>query len=387
MLAVAVVLGVPTVGGAQEGASGTWGRVANTIHRGERIYSAVFFAGPPNPHSLPLYTRHPKEAERLNWNNDADIDFSFQQLISAGLNTVTLSYWGHEGETDQWGATWLFSQHRWPGSAGEGNYTEAEQVELARRCMRRATAQGLNVSPLLEVSPKFPFYAEFPEHVDPLVARSEWLLRALGAERNWLRMYDRNGKPRLAISLIETIHAGPVTAEQFAAGFDRAAAQIEKDTGYAVGFIIDPTPLPAYGSHDGPEPASLNRATILAISPFNITSQGLTRKEKQSDITEAERLEYAESILRRWSGSGIPLIAPILPGYDAHLVFPQNGSYGFSPAWRQRQKELAVRYGTGGVVVDCWNGWSEGYAIPPSVEDGDTHLRWVQDVIRSARMR
>jgi len=64
-------------------------------------------------------------------------------------------------------------------------------------------------------------------------------------------------------------------------------------------------------------------------------------------------------------------------------VFPETAVYGFGPAWRARQKALAVRYGRGGISVDTWNGWTEGYAIPPSVEDGDVHLRWVQDVVRS----
>lgn len=34
--------------------AGVWGRIANESRRGQRIVSGLFFAGPPNPNSLPL---------------------------------------------------------------------------------------------------------------------------------------------------------------------------------------------------------------------------------------------------------------------------------------------------------------------------------------------
>lgn len=359
------------------------GRIANANHAGDPILSALFFAGPPNPGSLPLYTRHPKQEDRLDWSSQREVDSALDQMKSVGLNTIKLSYFGHEGETDQWAPAWLFSRQKWPGT-GTGNYTDAEQAELARQFMRRAAAKDLNVAPMLEISPNFPFWWQFPTQLDNLVGRATWLLNNMGAERNWLRVYDANGKPRLVIWLIETIHVGPVTPEQFAAGFDVAAQQIEAATGYSVGFIIDPTPLPAYGSHDGPEPAALAAtSSVLAVNPFNITSQGPGLPKPQDQITEEERLAYAESILTRWSGSGLPLIAPVIPGYDAHIVFPGSGVYGFNATWRTRQKELAVKYGDGGVSIDTWNGWTEGYAIPPSVEDGSVHMHWAQQVVKA----
>jgi hypothetical protein len=359
------------------------GRIANPTQAGQRILSALFFAGPPNPGSLPLYTRHPKQADRLDWSSTRDVDFALGQMKSTGLNTIKLSYWGHENETDQWSPAWLFSRQKWPGT-GTGNYTDAEQAQLARDFMRRAAAKKLTVAPMLEVSPSFPFWAEFPGQLNNLVGRASWVLNNLGAEPNWLRVYDADGQPRYVIWLIETIHVGPIAPEQFAAGFDAAAEQIEAATGYRVGFIVDPTPLPGYGSHDGPEPAALEAtASVLAVNPFNITSQGVGESKPQDQITEAERLAYAESILSRWSESSLPLIAPVLPGFDAHLVFPGSGVYGFNANWRAREKELAVQYGDGGVSIDCWNGWTEGYAIPTSVEDGGVHMKWAKQVVKA----
>ncbi len=365
---------------------GIWGRIANDSHLNQRVTGALFFAGPPP--STALYTRHPKNASKLDWSNDADIEFALGQMTSVGLNTIKLSYWGNEGETDSWSPSWLFSQKRWPGDYRSGNYTEAEQAALALHFFQKAASQSLLVSPMLEVSPRFPFYAEFPSSLDNMVARSVWLLKNFGAEPNWLRLYDSTGQPRFVIWLIESIHAGAIDAETFAQGFDQAAQEIEAATGYKVGFILDPTPLPPYGTTAGPQPAALKkRASVLAINPFNIASQGITYKSNQNSITEDERQQYAESVMKKWSGSGIPFIAPVIPGYDAHIVFPDSPKFGFNDSWRERQKQLALQYASDGLTVDCWNGWTEGYAIPSSTENGDVHMRWVSDIVRRLRIK
>ena len=375
----------PVLAAPTPAARPAWGRIANTLHHGERLFSVLFFAGPPNPHSLPLYTRHPLAAGRTT-TGDGDMDGALTLLASAGLNTVKLSYWGHDGETDSSAPAWLFSRTRWPGDPKPGPYTQPEQVARARHFFAQARAHGLLVAPLLEVGPRFPFYADFPANLDPLVERAAWLLKNFGDEPNWLRVSDRDGQPRHVLWLIETIHGSAITPETFAQGFGTAAARLKQETGDDVGFILDPTPLPTYGSEAGPDPEALRRqASVLAINPFNITSQGIAYKANLGAITEEERRQYAESFLRRWAASGIPLIAPILPGYDAHLVFPGLPVYGFTAAWRKQQKALAVRYETDGLSVDTWNGWTEGYAIPPSVEDGSTNLEWVKETVKAIK--
>jgi len=296
-----------------------WGRIANAPHHGERLLSALFFAGPTNPGFLPLYTHHP--IAKAAAGGDGGMDDALALMASAGLNTVKLSYWGHDGETDSSAPAWLFSQTRWPGDPAPGPYTEAEQVALARRFFAQAQAHGLLVAPMLEVGPKFPFYADFPSNLDPLTRRAAWLLKLFGDEPNWLRVSDQNGTPRHVLWLIETIHGGPIDPDIFADGFGAAAVRLKRLTGYDAGFILDPTPLPPYGSEAGPDPEALKRhASVLAINPFNITSQGVAFKADLAAITEEERQQYDESVLKRWAASGIPLIAPIMPGYDAHRV-------------------------------------------------------------------
>ena len=364
-----------------------WGRIANPSHLGERPVSALFFAGPPNPNSLPLYTRHPLWPDRQDWSGPSDVRFVLSRFASPGLNTIKLSYFGHDGETDQWSPSWLFSRQRWSGD-GTGFYTEAEQVVRGRELFRIAAERNLLVAPMLEVSPAFRFWAEFPTNLKGLVGRAAWLLRNFGDAPNYLRIFDKDGRPRHVVWLIESIHVGPVDPIEFAAGFDRAADLLYDELGYRVGLVVDPSPLPAYGTHAGPEPAALREAaSILAVNPFNITSQGPGEPKPQDQITEAERLAYARSIMARWAGSGIPFIAPVIPGYDAHVVFPGSGVYGFNPAWRRAQRELALEFGSGGLSVDTWNGFTEGYAIPPTEEDGDVHLTWIRSTVAALRRR
>lgn len=369
-----------------------WGRIANRVHRHDRVYSGLFFAGPPKPFTRDnLYTRHPLDEDRLDWSNEADIRFAVAQVRQAGLNTVKLSYWGHEGrpgETDDSATALLFSRNRWPGEPGPPTYTEAEQVAKAWQLFHAAEQEDLLITPMLEVSAANQFWAYFPQSLGELVRRAGWLLRNFGSSPSFLRMYDRSGRPRHVISLIETIHVGPVDPVAFAAGFDQTAQILHDELGYAVGWTFDPTPLPAYGTHAGPEPAAMREASsVIAVNPFNITSQGPYAQDPQRPISEQERLQYAADTLRTWAGSGIPLIAAVTPGYDASKVFPQNGVYGFNPWWRERELELAVKFGNAGFSVDYWNGYSEGAAIPPTKEDGDVHQRWLADVIATHRRR
>jgi hypothetical protein len=77
----------------------------------------------------------------------------------------------------------------------------------------------------------------------------------------------------------------------------------------------------------------------------------------------------------------MPYIAPALPGYDAHIVFPHLAGYGFNAEWLRRQQELAVESGNAGVSFDTLNGYTEGYNIFPTEENGDTIARWARETI------
>jgi hypothetical protein len=366
-----------------------WGRIANhgSPFRGERTISSLFFGGPENPNSRPLYTRMPRDPRLLEWKTTTDIELALGQMAAAGVNTVKLSYFGRDGETEEFAPALMFSRRRWPGD-GDGNYTDAEQVAQARRLFRVAARRGLLVAPLIEVSLRFRFWEDFPARLEPLVERVCWLVGNLGDEPNFLEVYDSLGRPRVAVWLIETIHGGPIDPVVFAAGFDRAAELVRQRTGHRIGFFIDPTPLPGYGSHAGPDPVALRGVeSLLGINPYNITSQGPGPGKPQHEITDAERTAYATDIMTRWAGSGLPCIAPVLHGYDARFVFPppRTMPYGFHDLWMEHQLRLAERFAVDGLSVDPWNGWTEGCAIPPSEQDGNRYTDWWRRVVTHVR--
>ncbi|MEV0385587.1 hypothetical protein [Nonomuraea sp. NPDC050643] len=381
--------GLPPGQDPRRRATAVRGRIANDgRHQGDRILSALFFAGPPNPVTRQhFYARTPLEEGRLDWTDRADIDFAVQQFASAGLNTMKLSYFGHRGETDAFAPAWLFSRQRWDGP---GTYTEAEQISRVVELFDTARQRDLLIAPMLEVSPEFRFWEAFPADLDGLVERAVWLLGNFGDQPNHLKLYDALGQERHVIWLIESIHGGPIDPLVFAAGFDRAAELIRRRTGHQVGMIVDPTPLPGFGSHEGPDPAALrDTPSVLAVNPYNITSQSLGPRKPQAAITEDERLAYARGILTRWNDSGIPFVAPVIPGFDdRHLPFRDDPAvYGFNLQWRQRQRALALEFATAGLSVETWNGYSEAHAIVPTVEDGGNHLLWLRDIVLGLRRR
>ncbi len=383
--ALVLLLAKPLVCEAQPS---TWGHIANEPYRGQLCTAALLFAGPPNPLSVPMYTRHPLDADSYDWHKDDTIDRTLDSMRSVGLNTIKLSYWGHEGETDAWCPSLLFSKKRWAGDSGVGDYSEAEQISRADHFFDRAAAKQMLFSPMLEVSPRFRFYSEFPDNLDNMVERCVWLVSHFGSQANWLRLYDASGRPRLAIWLIETIHAGPVPADRFAAAFDEVARRVAaRCGGVQIGFVLAPTPLPANGSEFGPDPAQLKQiASILAICPMSATA-GAPRPKPQSALTDADRLANQERFLARWAPTGFPLLASAIPGYDSHIVFPDNSSYGFTPSWREAQVNMVKRFGRDGMCIDCWNGWTEGYGIPPTKEAEDADIKWAKKLTAVIRER
>ncbi len=319
-----------------------WGQIANAELTGQSTKGVFLFAGPPNPNSLPLYTRNPIDSSSFNWGSDQDIDRVFDAIQQVGANVIKLSWWGTGTEYQQYAPTF-------------------NSIAVNNQVFTKAKTRNIMVAPLIEVSTSFKFYEDFPTNTSILENDIKHLLSQYGQNSNWLQLYDKNGQGRKVIWLIETIHLGAVDKSLFASAFDTVANKIETDTGQKIGFIIDPTPLPPNGSYEGPDPILLSSTrSLLAINPFNITSDG---------NTEAERLLKAEDILKKWNMSGIPLIAPVLPGYDDHIVRPPGQVYGDNTSWRDAVESLAKKYQTAGISLDVWNGFTEGYAFAPTIQN------------------
>jgi len=322
-------------------ASGTnnWGLIANKEQNMKKTAGALLFAGPPN-NNKNLYTTHPNSS-MWEWKNNNDVDQIMNELKASNVNVIKLSWWGNSKEK------------KWSPTIYDTN--------THKLVFKEAEERNIMVAPMIEVHDGFKFWQEYPDNTKNLETRIKSILKDYGKEPNYLKIYDKSGNPRMVIWLIETIHVGKVDEKKFAGAFDVVADKIYKDTGYKIGFIIDPTPLPANGSYNGPNPTYLVKTkSLLAINPFNITSDG---------TNESARLKKAESILSKWKNSGLPLIAPILPGYNDSKVRPPGTKYGNNTTWRNSVQKMAIKYNTVGITLDIWNGFTEGYEFTPTKEN------------------
>lgn len=70
--------------------------------------------------------------------------------------------------------------------------------------------------------------------------------------------------------------------------------------------------------------------------------------------------------------------APVTPGYDARIVFPDNGVYGFNREWRRRQHLSALEFGVSGMSADNHPADRGGRRRPHE---------WLRDIVATVRRR
>ena len=78
----------------------------------------------------------------------------------------------------------------------------------------------------------------------------------------------------------------------------------------------------------------------------------------------------------RWWLAGVPVLMDINPGYDAHVVFPGSAHYGYTSEWRGWFVSMWSP-AFSGVVYNCWNGYTEGYAGMRQQISGDRDFAWL----------
>ncbi len=367
--------------------AGTPGRLANPGFEGLPVKSVYFFAGnwrngaqfyeaDPSDNTG-LYTVHPADSRHLGWSERPEYrGFALQTMIDAGVNTVTMSYWGPRG-TDNW-AYWSPMQ--------TSTYAHDELFDSA-------VGKPLFILPCLESSAATPnstafsFMDCFPgENTDPapaLIARIEDLIgRYLLHPENpewpgkWARLYDASGSERVAVCILHAAsNQQPMDASTFAEGFDRAAERIFEDTGVRIGFTLDVLPPDTYapGSYrpsarsDGP--ALAETASVLAVQCFLSEIWCGTADE---GILAAWKREFASE----WIRSGVPFFFDATPGYDAHVVFPGSVNYGNNENWRNAQTRIVRDLKPEGLTFNSWNGYTEGMTAVASLQYGEDNARW-----------
>jgi len=327
-----------------------WGKIANTGHEGDLTRGIFFFAGEPNPNS-----RYPHLDTVTDWDSDENIEKIFDDIKKANVNVINLSWWGDHGETEKWAPT-------------------INSKEVNERVFKEANARGMLVAPVIEVSPEFEFYKDFPDNTRGFEVRIDSLLSTYGNNANWLQVSDKKGEKRHFIRLVESIHGSQIDPQKFARKFDEVSEKIYSKTGKKLIFGIDPTPLPADGSYFGPDEKELSKSNSVIITPYNIFSDG---------ESEDERIVKADQILKRWTKSGIPIIMPLITGFDdtgTDRLHTQK--FGNSVEWRGRIRGLFEKYSSSirGVNFDSWNTDTEGGSDAPTKEYGDVNYKFVQNI-------
>jgi hypothetical protein len=368
--------------------AGLWGRLANPGFENERIKTSLFFAGQardgsspygcnPSP-NLGLYTAHPSDDRNLNWSTSSgNRSYALDQMVEAGLNVVSMSSWGED---------FL------PCTTGWVPFAPMQTAPGAQDELFAAAGRHLVIVPFIESRGDWAFRDEFPRLADGRVAPgtvsqidnliSRYLKNPAHPEwaDEWAQVYDRNLEPRYAVTIIHASSdlLGPADDQAFAAGFDSLAGAVYANTGVRVGFFIDA--LPAASNAPGafrpsPEktgPALARTGSILGIQAF------IPEIWVSGSPTQAQLIDWKRDYSRRWAATGIPFLMDISPGYDASLVFPGSRRYGFSTAWQDALTAMVEELGQDGLAFDSWNGYTEGMVAVPTLEHGDTYLRWLR---------
>lgn len=333
------------------------GRMANEGREGTAVKSALFFAGTPNPGAVKNYVEQPLNQERNQMKTREDVGAILSEMQTAGINTVSLSYWGHNGED-------IYAPTLYSPEVFHWVYEEAEKL-------------GMLVAPFIEVSDADDFTRKFPQDTTDLKERMKYLLQNFGKHKNWLALFDRDGEARRTFFLIKTVASDPQSDPAgFAQAFDDVSDAVKKETGEQTGFVISPVPLGYDQSADFTDPILTDleqRHSILAAAPFNPES-GKFKSESGLDLPDSERLKYADWVLGELVRHNIPVLFPVIPGYMPEKVFPTAPRYGLNDAWQAGLTVMSGKRNYDGTSA-IWNGYTEKFGVGPTQEYRDEFLK------------
>ena len=371
----------------------TWGRLANAGYENLYIKSIFFFAGnwrngiqfyEYNPsNNTGLYTEHPSDSRHLGWSeSQAYRDFALNEMIMAGFNVINMSYWGPRG-TDNW-AYWA------PMQTSTYAHDELFNTALDKKIL---VAPYIESYAATDSSAGFSFADSFPgDTTDPdpqlIVIIEDLVDRYLVHPANsrwpevWARAYDQEGKERYIISLIHVAsNQAGMDIQHFASGFDYIANRIFDDTGIQIGFLLDALPESAYApgnikiTPENAEPWLSGQMSLLGIQCF--IPEIWTGYD-----TDTALIVWKRNFSRRWNKTSIPFIMDVSPGYDASLIFPGSMVYGNNQTWRDSISAIVEDIPAEGITVNTWNGYTEGFAVVPTLESGSSNYNWINGLCK-----
>jgi hypothetical protein len=416
------------------------GLLASPGFEGTAMKGVYFFPGEGRDSQKGVYTAHPLDERDLHWNTKTETrGWVMDRMVRAHVNTVVMSYFS---DMPQWSPMDVCSsvtrrvvckKHPERKFCVESASTVPEVIEAVQGrplIIMPAIEQGNDDDcpevPHWKFPEEFPFLPfELPDNPDDrfapgLVARIGKLVELFrGKMDRWTQIYDRDGRPRYAVQIIHVSSdvidqkVGDDTDDkQFAKGFEDVAAVVSKRYHVDIGFMIDTvgTDCRRYCAFPEEAGAALERTpSVLAVQGFAsevfsgliINSDVKNCVKTESGLCEPhdnnrdnlERLAtWKRDALQHWISTGVPVILDVVNGYDGRYVFggteEKPNPVGFwgdnlnytEDRWRNWMSELKG-LGIKGIVVDTWNGYTEGYATVPSIEHGQTVYNWLTDLL------
>ena len=222
----------------------------------------------------------------------------------------------------------------------------------------------------------------------------------------WAQLYDLDGIPRYAVNIIhacsDQLWQVEGSAAEFAAGFTRAADKVWDRYGINVGFTLDAIQGGSYWAIPASAgPYLVETPSVLAIHGFEsevfsglvwFSPPGHPPYDNNLHVFDwppniSRMADWKRDAMNDWINTGVPVILDVSNGFDGRKVWREKGS-GFwgdnldytDDRWRNWMSQLK-NPGIVGISVDCWNGYTEGYATVPSVEHGTTVERWLKDLL------
>lgn len=376
----------PSFGVAQGRHPERRGLLASPALDGQPVKGVYFFAGEGNAGS-PIYTTHPTNADDLHWNSQpATRARVLDRMVAAHVNTLVMSYWSN---MPQWSPMQL------DGTSLAGVLDASQNRPLV---IMPAIEGGFDSShpeiPHWQFSADFPHPAGSSAIAPGLVDRIGLLVSLFqGRMKLWAQIYDRNGDARYAVNILHVCSDQRTSDTEFAAAFDLAAAQVLAKYHVLIGFTLDTIGgNQAYVASPGKAgPVLASKASVLAIMGFE--SEVFSGKIQPGDNNKSNLPGLADwkgAALRDWLATGVPVIFDVSNGFDGRFVWKsaQNPNPGFwgdnlnysDDRWRNWMSELKSP-GIKGIVMDTWNGYTEGYAAVPSREHASIVYNWLTDLL------
>ncbi len=372
-----------------EAADARWGLLANEGFDQHRIKATLFFPGQARDGTSPyecspgsnlfLYTVHPKDSRHLNWaQSQQNRDFVIGRMTEAGINVVVMSSWGED---------FLPCSTAWTPWAPMQCSTQSHDELFSS-----VAGEHVLIIPFIESRADWSFRDEFPTWGDQIAPGTvsqivnfinRYIEGNQGRRRqnSWARVYNRNGEPKYAVSLIHASsnRLGRNDHSAFARGFDSMADEVLQRTGIEVGFFIDVLP-PGTNAPGVFRPSYSTTAQYLKQQDSILGIMCFIPEVWVGSSNDEYLINWKRTFSRGWSNTGIPFLMDISPGYDAHIVFPNSVQYGLNTSWMQSLTGMVQEFGSDGLMYNSWNGYTEGMAAVVLQEHGDLFYKWLGEL-------